>query len=141
MGLDKNSKKKKAIHAVDMSAPIDSTPTFKPYRKGARDESRQFAMLDCDVFQGLWYDDRGQLTDFCFEQRAEVDGESMVVARIDCCHGEAHMHKMNPDGSEASRKVLMPIESQDDLKRAYGAAEDAFYDGWENNMIRWKREL
>lgn len=140
-GLDKNSKKKKLRHAVDMSALVGSEPTFKPHRDPNGDQSRTFDMFDCEVFHGIWVDKKGIMTDFCLEQVAYVDGERRVVARFDCCHQEAHVHRLNPDGEEDSRKVLMAIETQGDVKVAYAVAEKLFYDGWEVNMIRWNRGL
>jgi hypothetical protein len=84
-------------------------------------------------------DCRGQLLDFALIQERFVEGSWQVVVRIDCCHGEVHMHRMNASGLEFRRDVLLPITGQACVAEGYEKAERIVFDEWSENVRRCDR--
>lgn len=113
---------------------------FEPYREPSGDESRVFDLEVCRVYQGAWYA-RGRLTDFVVAIQVEVESDEWVdVWRIDCCHGEVHIHRFDAKGND-NRKVLRQIDTQDDVEHGYGIAIDTIYEQYEVALMRWNRGL
>lgn len=118
---------------VGMSQPAE--PTFVPYRDPQGDQSREFDLMDFRVWLGQWFD-KGQLTDFCFILSMEHDDEWVELVRIDCCHGEAHVHRFDSAGND-DRKVIKKIMHHEDLQLAHSEAEKMIYDQTDLAQRRW----
>lgn len=125
---------------VDKTVPPPPADRFQPYREPAGDESRIFDLQTCRVYQGAWYT-RGRLTDFVVAIQLEVESDEWTdVWRIDCCHGEVHIHRFDARGSE-NRKVLRRIDTQEDVELGFDMAMDTIYEQHEVALMRWNRGL
>jgi len=77
---------------------------------------------------------RGQLLDFALIQQVR-DGERWRdVVRYDCSHGEVHEDRYMKGQKGATKKEICGLAEIED---GYKIAEDAIFDGWEENRRRY----
>ena len=90
----------------------------------------------------LYY--RGLVVDFAFMQLYLGEEFPSEVARVDCRHGEVHVHQFVRSGRQVSRTVLAEIPERDPWK----TVDDWFYtcnedwcraDEWERRYRTWER--
>lgn len=77
------------------------------------------------------------LVDFAMTHLTLIRGEWVQVARIDCCHSEAHRHLYNTHDSDHTRLVLRIIRTPEDVSAAYDQAYTLMVDGYEEHLRRW----
>lgn len=84
--------------------------------------------------------DRAKVMDFAMMQQVLVDLEDdewVDIVRIDCCHGEVHIHRFDMQGND-SRQALFPLTGPADVQKGLDYAEDVVYEQWEANRRRWE---
>lgn len=82
---------------------------------------------------------------FSYEQQEWEQGEWKVVARIDSSRS-VHMHLWARDGRVLIDHGLIreippdPVEGSAAVNAAYQEAYDRIYDGFEENLRRWRHD-
>lgn len=73
------------------------------------------------VHSWIWRNNKG-LADFALEARAYIysssDWKSVRLARIDICHGHAHIHVLHPEETNGTIHILR-IDHQAEVQEAY----------------------
>lgn len=77
---------------------------------------------------------RGQLLDFALVQQLRDGGRWRDVVRYDCSHGEVHEDRYVKGQRGATKKEICGLGEIED---GYKVAEDAIFEGWEENRRRY----
>lgn len=86
---------------------------------------------------------QGMVVDFAFVQRYTGEEFPVEVARVDCCHGEVHVHQFGRLGGQIDRTVLHTISREEPWK----TVDEWFYscneawcvpEEWERRYRRWE---
>lgn len=97
-------------------------------------------LFDMGVVRLWLWKHKGKMVDFVLKHELEEEeGIFRDIVKVDCCHGEVHIHRYNADGDEVARDPIRPISEQDDLVEGYEEAKVLVYDKWEENFGRWER--
>lgn len=123
-----------------MAAPADAHAPFRPYREGCELDDR---VIDIGggtrIAHRIWRAD-GRLTDFAIQVQVDVGDadkdEWYDIIRVDCCHGEVHMHRVYSDDSVYA--VLKSIQSQADVQLGFNDADEQVWDQYEEHVRRWR---
>src|ERR1700722_13932342 len=96
---------------------------WKPTRKGMRpDENHIDVGAGMRVFQSMWWDG-SQLSDFVLVLQLKQRSRYTDIAKVDCCHGEVHVHHYRKNGSE-ERRVIRDAKTPADLRIGFDKAYD-----------------
>jgi hypothetical protein len=132
---------------VDMSIQPPAAETYSADRSSCKVESFYVDLLgEGRIFTSHWFDGEGRIADFVLVQEVRVevpsdtgDEDWVEVVRVDCCHGEAHIHYFDSSGGEIQRRVLTVLMTRADVDSALDLAEDLVYERWEEHLGRWQR--
>lgn len=125
---------------VDKTEEPDPEERFVPSRPASGDQCRTYDVGSHQVFHGVWFGEDGRVTDFCMCIQVPIEGEWNDVLRIDCCHGEVHVHRFDSGGRE-TRKVLFPVYSQEDVEKGFDQATRLIYEQADVALMGWERGL
>lgn len=127
-----------------MGIPPQPTPkSWEPYRHGPGEWTHveMFPSGMTRISYGLWWDG-GLLTDMVLVQQVDVgDGDEpewQEIVRVDCCHGEVHVHLLYLADPASVYRVIRPIDTPEDLRAGADEAEQLVYDEWEEHLRRWE---
>ncbi len=85
----------------------------------------------------LWFDG-ALLVDFAIGVRRQAGHESHEIARIDCAHGEVHLHRFSRGGIERSRARIVTIIGPESVYRAWDDSWDTMIGGYREMVRQWE---
>lgn len=128
-----------------MSAPAQADAWVPNLSEYDHDSWRTYLLGTSDaVVVSLWTDENGRIVHFAMVQQTalyvddEAEPEWVEVAKVDCAHGEVHVHRYSSTGRELSKKAFCTINSPDDVTAGYEYAQTVIFDQWEENLRRWE---
>lgn len=88
---------------------------------------------------------RGNVVDFAIVQLFIGSEFPVEIARVDCCHGEVHMHQFGRRLGEVSRTVIERIPEDEPWKtvdRLFEACNDEWNsaEAWERRYRSWEKQ-
>lgn len=124
---------------VDMgSAPVDEFTGWEPDLDDTVKEARRFQLAADMHYVTNLYLDGPRIVHFSIMLFLEDDGQVYQIARADTCHREVHVHALKKDGSDFNRRVLLPINSPEDVGSGWDLAVDAIIDECNEHSRRWR---
>lgn len=142
MTKSKGRPKKRRLADMSASPPPDRPDRYERPPLEDCEEYKQTFDLAVGHKMGLrqrFLRGRNELVDFAVWQKTFDGGAWHDVVRIDCAHGEVHVHRYTRAGEEHRQvlEVIPPDGGPPVIDRWFTRAEGMMQNGWYENVGRW----